>query len=576
MLNRKLLFLVLLMGVMAHAQNCPDLLSPAEGAVNVPLNTTISWNPVDGVNAFIISLGTTPGGNDIVSPKFVSGTTYTPPLGLPENETIYVTISLYFYDGPDITCPSISFTTESLTQPPASCATMTQPSDMATNVNPKTNISWNYVYGATGYLVRLGTTAGGNDILEQDVGNRLTLNPDIDLPAETPIFATIIPYNDIGTAMGCSAQQFTTGMVSDLPECTSMTYPPNGETNVPLTTELEWNEVAGATSYYVTIGTTPTSSDILDNSRFYTNSTPIFNLEPNKTYFITISPSNETGTAMGCQKESFTTSFGCGPYWDVNVGDFVTINPEIDFPDTISFCENEAPYIAFSTDVADGYRWYKVDDKDNETLLSETSEVAISENGTYRYEAYNLVDREAGTLECPTTKIFHVVSSEMASIDNLRVQNSNGLLSIQVEASGIGDYEFAIDNMNGPYSDSSVFSNIEPGNHTLYVRDKNGCGVAQEAFIQDLTLEGFPKFFTPNGDNINDYWQFIQPEKSAEVVFQSIRIFDRYGKFLKQISQDSQGWDGRIAGRPLPSGDYWFVAIDDSNQEIKGHFSLKR
>ncbi len=567
---------MLLMGLMARAQNCPNLLTPAEGALNVPLNTMISWNPVNGVNAFIISIGTTPGGTDIVSPKFVSGTTYAPPLGLPENTMIYVTISLYFYDGPDITCLSKSFTTESLTQPPSSCATMSQPPNMATNVNPKTNISWDYVYGATGYLVRLGTTAGSNDILEQDVGNSLTLNPSTDLPSETLIFVTIVPYNENGMAVGCSTQQFTTGVITNIPECTSMIYPANGETNVPLTTELEWLEVPGATSYYVNIGTTPNTNDILNNSQFYTNSTPIFNLEPNKTYFITISPSNETGTAYGCQQESFTTSFGCGPYWDVNVGDFVTINPEIAFPDTISFCENEAPYVAFSTDVADGYRWYKLDSMDNETLLSENSEVAITENGTYRYEAYNMVDREAGTLECPTTKIFHVVSSEMASIDNLSIENNNGLLSIQVEVSGNGNYEFAIDSADGPYSDSNIFNNIEPGNHTFYVRDKNGCGLVEKTFVQDLTLEGFPKFFTPNGDNINDYWQFIQPKESDDVVFQSIRIFDRYGKFLKQISQDSQGWDGRIAGRPLPSGDYWFVAIYDGNQEIKGHFSLKR
>ena len=149
-------------------------------------------------------------------------------------------------------------------------------------------------------------------------------------------------------------------------------------------------------------------------------------------------------------------------------------------------------------------------------------------------------------------------------------------LRLSVIASGIGSYEYAIDNIDGPYSDSNVFNNVEPGSHTIYVRDKNGCGIAQKEFTQDLTVEGFPKFFTPNGDTINDYWQFIQPKGSEKVILKSIRIFDRYGKFLKEISQNSQGWDGNMAGRRLPSGEYWFLAIDNSNREIKGHFTLKR
>jgi gliding motility-associated-like protein len=100
--------------------------------------------------------------------------------------------------------------------------------------------------------------------------------------------------------------------------------------------------------------------------------------------------------------------------------------------------------------------------------------------------------------------------------------------------------------------------------------------VVQKSFTQDLTVEGFPKFFTPNGDTVNDFWQFIQPKNTAPIILTSIRIFDRYGKFLKQISQNSQGWDGNLGGRPLPSGDYWFVAVDDDNKEFKGHFTLKR
>ena len=38
---------------------------PANGATNVPLDATIDWESVDGVPSYNITLGTTPGGDDI-------------------------------------------------------------------------------------------------------------------------------------------------------------------------------------------------------------------------------------------------------------------------------------------------------------------------------------------------------------------------------------------------------------------------------------------------------------------------------------------------------------------------------
>lgn len=549
---------------------------PANGATNIPLDAIIDWESVDGVPSYNIALGTSPGATDILTPQFVSGSLYRPPVGLPANTQIYVTITLFFFDAPNITCPSFVFTTEPLASAPL-CTQMTSPADMAVNVNPNTNISWDYQYGAEGYLVSLGTSPGGTELLDNfDAGNNLSFNPPTDLPPETIIYVTITPYNSLGSASGCPSQQFETRAPSVLPDCTTMIYPMDGETNVPLNPLLEWNPIPDATGYVVTIGTTPTSSDILDQGIFYTNSTRVVNFEPNKTFFITVIPFNDAGLAEGCLQTSFTTLLGCGPFLDFNTGEYVTINPVIDFHDSFSSCENNGPLLISSTDIAEGYRWYRVDQFGNETLLSETDEVTVTENGTYRYEAYNTISQFGNILECPTTQLFEVVTSELATIDELRAQITGNNIQVTVMASGIGDYEYAIDNASGPYSDSNVFNNVVPGTHVFYVRDKNGCGIAERTFTQDLTVQGFPKFFTPNGDTYNDYWQFIQPKEGEPVVLTSIRIFDRYGKFLKQISQNSLGWDGNLAGRPLPAGDYWFVATDETNQQYKGHFTLKR
>ena len=89
-------------------------------------------------------------------------------------------------------------------------------------------------------------------------------------------------------------------------------------------------------------------------------------------------------------------------------------------------------------------------------------------------------------------------------------------------------------------------------------------------------VEGFPKFFTPNGDGVNDYWQFIPPLATGENNVLNIWIFDKFGALLAQLAPDSVGWNGNFNGRALPESNYWFKAISNNNKVIKGHFSLKR
>ena len=82
----------------------------------------------------------------------------------------------------------------------------------------------------------------------------------------------------------------------------------------------------------------------------------------------------------------------------------------------------------------------------------------------------------------------------------------------------------------------------------------------------------YPKFFSPNGDGINDFWNLESLERMNIV---SIQIHDRYGSLISQFSIDGQGWDGTFNGSPVPASDYWFVLLTDE-KPIKGHFSLKR
>ncbi len=560
------------------AQDCPAVIVPDPGAVTVPVTSIITWEAVVGVPGYIISIGSTPGGIDIVEEQSVgSATSFTPPLGLPGDTDIYVTITLFFFDfgRPDIVCPSIFFhTAPVLTSPP--CTSLVFPGNGAVNVNVASSISWNYAATANGYNLSLGTAPGATDLFDGPVGNVLFFNPLSDFPPASDIYVTLRPNNELGTAGGCIEERFRTGEPATLPGCSGLIYPADGEVNVPLSPLLQWEEVPGATRYDITIGYSPFTGEILNGAQFFSTSTVVIDFEAYRTFFITIIPVNEAGQAIGCEQQSFSTGFGCGPFFDPDSGELVTLYPEIDFPDSVSFCRNEAPLNLTANETADGYRWFRIEASGDEMLLSETASVALVENGDYRLEIYNTVPQSEGQLECSSSKIFKVVSSEVATIENVNVTNQGNSLSLDIAVSGSGSYEYALDNAEGPYQEGSVFANVPTGSHIVYVRDRNGCGIVEKKVQPGLNSEGFPSFFTPNGDGINDFWQFLAPPGNPTDLVDAIEIYDRFGTLIGQLDPATPGWDGTYNGKPLPASDYWFRALDRSAREIKGHFALKR
>ena len=91
-----------------------------------------------------------------------------------------------------------------------SCATGIVSTPNATCGNFASSISWGATPTATGYNLTVGTTSGGTDLVNNvDVGNVLTYN----LPTQTPgttYYWTVVPYNVVGPATGCTENSYTT------------------------------------------------------------------------------------------------------------------------------------------------------------------------------------------------------------------------------------------------------------------------------------------------------------------------------------------------------------------------------
>nr|WP_262916228.1 T9SS type B sorting domain-containing protein [Flavobacterium algicola] len=229
--------------------------------------------------------------------------------------------------------------------------------------------------------------------------------------------------------------------------------------------------------------------------------------------------------------------------------------PRIAIADTVPICENESVLVDAGSSF-DSYLW---------STLETTSAIVITSPGVYSVT----VTKNNGTIICSTLKEFTVALSNSAVINTIDIvdwtDNQNSV-SIYLAPSSIGNYEYSIDGIN--YQDSAVFQELISGTYTVFVRDKNGCGIV----TQEVYILNYPKFFTPNGDGFNDKWsvQLSQVEEGLKT-----EIFDRYGKLIKVLNNTSS-WDGTYNGYALPSTDYWFVVHRANGQLYRGHFAMKR
>lgn len=251
----------------------------------------------------------------------------------------------------------------------------------------------------------------------------------------------------------------------------------------------------------------------------------------------------------------------------LNIAGAITIN----LPNNYTLCLNANGTILSPALINTGlsasqytFKWYK----DNVVLPSTQPFISVTQQGNYRVEVTN-------TLVCAAVSASTAVIVSRGPL-SLTAQVTSGYFSdnatVTARAGGNGNFVYWMD--NGPEQPNGVFNNVVRGLHTVYVKDANGCGntLAFEVLVID-----YPKFFTPNGDGNNDFWNIRGlPAQSNALIY----IFDRYGKLLTSIQpRTSLGWDGTFKGRRLPATDYWFKIIyfeNEQEKEFKAHFSLVR
>ncbi len=171
---------------------------------------------------------------------------------------------------------------------------------------------------------------------------------------------------------------------------------------------------------------------------------------------------------------------------------------------------------------------------------------------------------------CIATVDFEIDAFEPLTLV-LEQNNINEITA--VATGGSGEYTFVFDgDDNG--SDNTYYIN-RTDTFTVTVTDELGCMVEAQIFMEFIDIE-IPNFFTPDGDNIRDFWIPNNLEGFPNVL---IIIFDRYGRELYRMGYGDQGWNGIYNNSELPTGDYWYVIKlkgENDDREFVGHFTLYR
>jgi len=125
----------------------------------------------------------------------------------------------------------------------------------------------------------------------------------------------------------------------------------------------------------------------------------------------------------------------------------------------------------------------------------------------------------------------------------------------------------------GPNVDTTAIHDpvrtVFPGNFTVMLRDSAGC---EREFSVNVRVEDcepsleMPNVFTPNGDNVNDYFRPIAVNRVYN--FQ-LRIYNRQGRMVYEFEGDPEdaswrGWGWSTGAENAPVGTYfWAVRYND-------------
>ena len=170
------------------------------------------------------------------------------------------------------------------------------------------------------------------------------------------------------------------------------------------------------------------------------------------------------------------------------------------------------------------------------------------------------------------------------TIDNITVLLSPSSNLIECDLENL-DVELAVTPEGGtdPYTylwtnggtDSTTNLSLSPGPLSVQIMDNNACTLDTIFRIAAMTPECVPNVFTPNNDQVNDFWNLEQAYLYND---SEITVWGRFGsKVFESIGYENP-WDGKTEnGNDVPDGVYYYhIELGNGYDPIQGTVTILR
>jgi hypothetical protein len=208
----------------------------------------IQWTTVPSADAYYLYVGSSFGANNLINTGEIHQTSY-PIDTLPPNLRIYARI--YAKVGGVWRFTDSSFIGATLT------ATITSPSNGATNANPLSAIQWTTVPNVQAYYLYVGTTIGGKNLVDTGELQQTSVLPAA-LPAGQPLYARL--WTKVAGVWRYVDSTFSMAFSTT----STITYPPDGALYADSLQPIQWTSIANAQSYKLYVGTAVGAKDLID------------------------------------------------------------------------------------------------------------------------------------------------------------------------------------------------------------------------------------------------------------------------------------------------------------------------
>jgi gliding motility-associated-like protein len=162
----------------------------------------------------------------------------------------------------------------------------------------------------------------------------------------------------------------------------------------------------------------------------------------------------------------------------------------------------------------------------------------------------------------------------IAYLDDSKIEFTN-LSSGNITS--LWSFDYGVDELIDSLSFSRVLKNEGVYNIFLLVENEFSCKDSIAKILKILEVEySIPSVFTPNGDQINDFFTIDKTNVSSF----EMTIYNRWGRVVFKSNDISLAWDGKKDGVDVPEGTYFysvfFYSLTGKYYELVGNVLLIR